>query len=205
MFTLPEELVLVGLNEKAGTIVCPYSRSFPYTLSAALLMELLINPEAMKDKMLEEAAGKVKRSPIKNDLKEIIRGLSGGLEEIILDRMIKTDFIRFEERKRFLFFRYRFICLVDAMPRVRVLEHLWDLVLGEEEVDDRDLLMISLIESCGLVDEIFSGEDRGPARERVGELLQASFSGREIYEALTQLQKEPARAGQALALGLSWS
>ena len=61
-------------------------------------------------------------------------------------------------------------------------------LLDDDIPDPRDAALIGLVEACDLVDEILPGNDIGPIRARIGQLRRMDLIGRELGAAISEIE-----------------
>jgi len=62
------------------------------------------------------------------------------------------------------------------------------IVLSDEIPEPRDIVIISLIKSCGLVDQIFSSQEIKKASERIYQISKMDLIGQSVSKAINELQ-----------------
>lgn len=190
---LSEELFVLALNEKRGTIA-PFKREyFKYGVAAALLQELLIlqklkldediviviEANSFGDKLLDPALEILEQS-VKNRKVQHwvskIGGKFGKFKKILLDDLMDKGILRpreepgGHEEKPGLFHRQRFRTWND-IPLQRLRKRLNNILVYGGEPDPGSLRLIALIHACKLTRRVFADkEDQERVMQRIEEL-----------------------------------
>jgi len=218
MPALAEELLLLALHDRKGTVVSPASIGLEYGLRGALLAELALagrmwsSPEKRLavssaaptgDLLLDAVLAKVAQAKRPHDARHWVGHLSfrpRGLKAQLLDRLVQAGILRREEKRFLWMFSYQTHPPEDARPEARLRDRLRSAALGGFTPDARTLTLIALVSVVGLVNEVFPKEERPYARRRIKELLKkgGALAGMqaEIVEAV-KYHKQAAEAAVA--------
>lgn len=192
---LSEELFVLALNEKRGTIA-PFKREyFKYGVAAALLQELIIlqklqldedmvtviegNP--FGDKLLDPALEILEQSEKKKKVQHWVSKIGGKyrkLKKILLDDLINKGILRPKEEpevhegKPGLFRRQRFKIWYD-IPLQHLRKRLNNILVYGGEPDPGSLRLIGLIHACKLTRQVFPDkEDQERVMQRIDTLTE---------------------------------
>ena len=192
---LSEELVVLALNEKRGTIA-PFKREYiKYGVAAALLQELIIlqklqldedmitviegNPfgDKLLDPALEILEQSVKKKKVQHWVSRI-GGKYGKLKKILLDDLIDKDVLRPKDEPGDreggpgLLRRQRFKTWYD-MPLQQLRKRLHDILVYGEKPDPGSLRLIGLLHACKLTRRVFTDkEDQEKVMQRIDALTE---------------------------------
>ena len=190
---LSEELFVLALDEKRGTIA-PFKREyFKYGVAAALLQELLILQklkldediiilleansfgDKLLDPVLEILEQSVKNKKVQHWVSKI-GGKFGKFKKILLDDLMDKGILRpreepgVHEEKPGLFHRQRFRTWND-IPLQRLRKRLNNILVYGGEPDPGSLRLIGLIHACKLTRRVFTDkEDQERVMQRIDEL-----------------------------------
>ena len=178
---LSEELLVLALSEKRGTIA-PFKREYiKYGVAAALLQELIIlkkleldedmvtviegNPfgDKLLDPALEILEQSVKKKKVQHWVSKL-GGKYGKLKKILLDDLIDKGVLRPKEEPGVhegepgLFRRQRFKIWYD-IPLQHLRKRLHDILVHGGEPDPRSLRLIGLIHACKLTRQVFTQKE----------------------------------------------
>jgi hypothetical protein len=186
VLTLPEELVLLGTNEKGTTESAAWS-SLDNGIAGARLLELSLagrlalgekgvievqDQTPTGDEVVDEALSAIASSERARNAKHWVGKLSkSSVRKRVLARLDERGVLA-TERSRFLGIvpRTRHV-EVDPGPEHEVRERLRSAVLGGlSEPDARTVALAALVRACGLTRNVFGREDRKEADRRIKDL-----------------------------------
>jgi hypothetical protein len=178
---LSEELLVLALNEKKGTIA-PFKREYiKYGVAAALLQELIIlekleldeevvtvieaNPfgDNLLDPALEILEQATKKKKVQHWVSKL-GGKYGKFKKILLDDLIDKGVLRpweepgVHEGEPGLFHRQRFKTWYD-IPLQHIRKRLHDILVYGGEPDPKSLRLIGLIHACKLTRRVFTDKE----------------------------------------------
>jgi hypothetical protein len=188
---LSEELLVVALNQKTGTIAPFKPMVFKYTLAAAVLQELficqklrldgdlvkVINQEPPGDVILDKALKMIMDLHKDKKVQHWISKLGGKSKEfkkILVEGLVNKSVLRHldEDEPPGVFSRkiVRFRIWHDR-PLVKLHKLLHDILVYSKEPDNKSLRLIGLINACKLTRNIFNDKkDQETAAIRVQKL-----------------------------------
>jgi hypothetical protein len=103
-----------------------------------------------------------------------------GLRDHMLHHLTDEGVLE-EETHRFLgVYPYRRYPTVDPDPEQRVRAHVRRVVLEGEKPDDRALVLIALMNACGLTHDVFDAKERDEAGDRLDELTEDARVARAV-------------------------
>lgn len=201
--SLPEELLLLALNEEKGTFVASASIGLSYGLAGAAMVELaaagLIE---LDDKHLTAKATGRTQDEVLDQVLEIIRSSerarsvrhwvghigrsSGKLKQPLLDRLVNRGILEREEGRILLFFPTRRYPEVNSGPERDVRTRIRSVVLGGARGDARTTSLISLVHATHLVGTIFEKGERREAKERIKEIAESQPLGNAVARAVAE-------------------
>ena len=205
MLGFVEEIVLLQLDDSQGRFVnLPLSAS-DVVLAGAALMELALNNRVDCDlerlilvdskptgddilddvlKQLAEAGGELSAGAV---LERI--SVSGEkYQEMALKRLIAKGVLR-EENGRFLWvFHTRRYPVIDDTEQREVRARLRQLLLTDEIPDPRDVVLICLIEACGLLGLVLNPDEIARTQSRVEQLSRLDLIGQAMTKAVAEIR-----------------
>jgi len=205
MLSFAEELILLSLDDKKGTFLPLSLMSFESALAGAILMELalenkidtdlehliLIDDTETGDPVYDDIIQMIKQYPdSKNALYWVkeIRNKYSNLREVLTQRLVNNGILE-EKKKKILglFPQTRYPILNDT-EELTVKNRIRKIVLSDEIPEPRDIVIISLIKSCGLVEQIFSAQEIKKASERIYQISKMDLIGQSVSKAINELQ-----------------
>ncbi|MHB1461519.1 MAG: anti-sigma factor antagonist [Armatimonadota bacterium] len=205
MLSFAEEIYLLALDDKQGDIKSLPASALDYALSGALLMELAINdridndaeglkvtsPEPTKDPLLDYALEKMKLQTHTQPTSVWLNDFANRAERLqkrVLTRLIDRSILKQEDRKVLWVFNVRRYPMQDNCEVKEVRERLRDIILSGDIPDPRDIVLISLGNACGLLDDLFSEEEIPTATARIAILEKMDLIGQETTIAIHEIQ-----------------
>jgi hypothetical protein len=172
---LSEELLVMALNKKTGTIAPFKPMVFKYTLAAAVLQELfirqklelkgesvkVINKEPPGDVILDKALKIVTDSQKEKKVQQWVSKLGGKSKEfkkILLEDLVNKSVLRrLDEDEPPGAFSRKIIRLRiwHDRPFIKLHKQLHDILVYGKEPDSKSLRLIGLIDACKLTRNIF--------------------------------------------------
>jgi Golgi phosphoprotein 3 len=204
MLKLSEELLLLALKDKKGTLVSSASMALPYGLAGAALMELTLrgrlrlkdgkfavnNPTPTGDDLLDEALTRIRSSKKERKSKYWVSKLSGikKMKNRLLDRLVDQGILRREERRILRVIPSKRYPTVYSGPEMKLRERIRSVVLEGKKPDERTMIIISLLYACKLVNEVFEKDERKKAKERIKEISKGDAVGKAVSDTVAGIQ-----------------
>ncbi len=195
---LAEELLLLALKDKEGTVLLSVSSALQFGLAGAVLMDLygqkkielegkrIIAPGSAgpKDATLyeywQEIQSKDKPKPIRYWVERF--GRSGKLRKKLLERLIEKGILTRESRRVLLLFSGSRYPMIDARPETEERLRIREAVLEDKPVEIRTFMLISLIQACDLIREVFPAPDRKAAKKKIKAMVKDEAFGKVVSE-----------------------
>lgn len=216
MLSLGEELLLLALHDKKGTLLPATAMALRFRLSGTVLMELMLNGRLqidrnrMKvfnstptgDEILDEALAMM--TQIEEDrnaeywVSELGRGINN-LKERLLTGLVNKGILQ-REKYRILGIipSYRYL-QKDSKVKQALKNRIFDVIIDGATPDPRMVMLIGLVDVCDLTDEIVAREQRKKARIRVKEIIRSDLISRAIFSTVAKIQALILAAGTSHA------
>lgn len=206
MITFAEELLLLALNDQKGTFIEMPTMSLEYGLVGAILMELalknkidtdtkhlfLVDGSPTGDAVFDKVLDLIKQEPDNKKalfwVKKIANELTN-LQAVLLDRLISKKILTKKKHKILWVFCKRCYPVIDNKEEKEVKTRIRDLVLNQEIPAPRDVVLISLIDSCNLTKELFDKSELEEAEPRMKMIAKMDLIGQAVAKALVEIQK----------------
>ena len=184
MPTFAEEFLLLALSNPKGEFVREPPERFENVLAGAILMDLalmtridtdldhliLIDAAPTGDPLLDRVLALIEKHPDSKSTAywiEEIRYHIGDLQETLVGRLIDKGKLKREEKKLLGIIPQKRYAVPQGPEEREVRERLRTTIISEDIPDPRDVLLISLLVSCNLVDRLFNREEREAVMDRV--------------------------------------
>ena len=199
MLNLMEELLLLALDDEKGKIIYSSSSALPYGLRGALLLELVL---VKKIDVVNKKLVVIDNSPVENPLlnsaldiitnhhkekkvKYWVSKLKSKMkqlrQDLLLGLMDKGIIEKRDEKILWIIPTKRYPTK-NSIPENIVRKRIIDIVLHNKQADERSLMLISLINSCSLIKEVFKKEDRKEAKKKIKEIVKGENIGKAIID-----------------------
>jgi hypothetical protein len=200
MKTLAEDLVLLALDDVVGSVSWPASIALKFGLGGALLMDLalqdridclgeavvVVDPTPTGDAVLDAALNTIRISAKPEGAKDWVKRLGGrsGLTDRLARRLVSRGILREQDRAFLWVFRRHGFPTEDIGPETLLRGQIREVALGTVEPDPRTIMLLSLIDACKLVDDLFSEEERTQVRRRIADLVVGEPFGNAVAAAI---------------------
>ena len=205
MLSFAEEIVLLLLDEAKGEFVPVPEAVFEVVVVGAALMDLAIRNRIDTD--LEQLMV-VDRTPLGDDiLDDVLHRLgqpAGDLRiaQAIYDtvpyvedykaralaRLVGDGILREENGRHLWVFRTRRYPAVNDAEQQEVRARLRQILLSEDIPDPRDVVLICLVDACGLLSCMLSAEENESAAPRIAQLRKLDLIGQAVAKSASELQ-----------------
>ena len=216
MLSFAEEIILLSLDDKKGNFLPMSLMSFESALAGAILMELalnnkidtdlehliLIDDSETGDPIYDEIINLIKQYPdSKNALYWVkeIRNKYTNLREVLTQRLVENGILEEKKKKVLGLFPQKRYPVLNNTEEISVKNRIRQIVLSDEIPEPRDIVIISLTKSCGLVDQIFSSQEIKKASERIYQISKMDLIGQSVSKAINELQ---AMINSAISFGV---
>ncbi len=210
MLSFGEELLLLALDDEKGTIVD--KTSIKYGLVGALLMDLalmnkidtdlenlmIVDTSPTGDDVLDDVLTQIAQSNRTRTTAYWLVHLSQNsntIKERLLDRLIQKGILKREEQKILWVFALRRYPVRDDKEEKEVKTRIRQVILSDSIPDSRDVVLISLIKGCYLVDEIFSHKEIDAVKGRLEQIAKMDLIGQTLSEIIESVTRAMASAG----------
>lgn len=204
MLNLSEKLLLLGLHDEKGSVVFSASTALPYGLAGALLLDLyllkridftdkqitLVNAEKTESDLLNEALELISASGKAQDAKYWVKRVHGKVSKIqsrLAEQLVFKQILAKEEHRFLWVFNYQRYPTQNEQPEKMLRAHLKDIVLNGTAANDDDVALLSLVQACGLVSEIFDRADRKVAKQRIEQLVKEQKISKAIIQTVDEI------------------
>jgi len=212
MLSFAEEIFLLALDDREGSIKPLPVSALEYALPGALLMELAFldkvdidlkslqvvdntpTGNALLDDVLRQIKMKSDPQPTSYWL-SFFAGQAKQIQERVLAQLISKGILKTEDKKILWVFKTRRYPMIDNHEIKEVTARLRELILGDEIPDPREAILVSLVDACRLFDDLFSAEEYDRVQPRIKALAKLDLIGQEIAKSIREI-------AQAMALAM---
>lgn len=206
MLTLAEELLLLAYDDEKGKVVSRASLQLTYGLSGAILLELLLakkirlrddlkvavsdtNPP--QDEILAEGLACLRQSKRDRKMDHWVQSLAtkiAKLSDRLLARLVEKGILKEVEGKVLWVFTVSRYPTDDPRAEQDVRKRIRSTVLENRKADTRTVLLLSLVEACDLIPELFAKQEVKQAKATIKRLTEEEPVGAAIDNTVQAIQ-----------------
>lgn len=203
MLNLMEELLLLAIDDEKGKIISSSSTALPYGLTGTILLELSIAEKIKVDgkklfvsdnsstgnEILDEALYHLENITKQKSVKYWVTRLNSkmkGLKTDILSQLIKKGILTETETRILWVIPTKKYPTKNAEPENKIRKRVKDIVLNGKPRDERSILLISLINSCRLINEVFSKDERKIAKKTIKDIVKNEKIGKAVSDTVNE-------------------
>ena len=206
MLTLPEEVILLVLDEASGALLPVPQRTLDSALAGGALMELALRDridtdpdslwildstptgEAYLDQLLQRMADSKNERDSEGWIQRLAED-SGAIQEAVLKRLVERGILR-EEEQRFLWvFESRRYPMIDGKEEREVKLRIMGVLFSEEIPDPRDVALISLVDACRLFEELLGPRELEGVRDRIAVIRKLDLIGQAMQAKIREIER----------------
>jgi hypothetical protein len=204
MLTLFDELFTLSIHEAKGTLISSIAEQIKLALAGAILAELtllgkiqisnnhrlkLVDDSPVNDDVLDAAVGVLKQADKERKFGYWINALSQRAENTrkqIIKGLIQKGVVTQDEERLVWVIPSPLQADVKASTKYLIIKQLRGRVLAQEELQQRETILLSLIRACGLLDRVFLDDERKVASRLINEMV----FGQAIHDPIIQTIQE---------------
>ncbi|PZW50943.1 Golgi phosphoprotein 3 GPP34 [Humitalea rosea] len=208
--TIPEELLLLMLDDTTGRLHVRAAPAGDYALAGAILAELAMrnrldsdttrlfvaDPAPTGDALLDGVLSEIAGSPREEASRWWIETLARNAESYrasLFDRLVARGILRVEDGKFLWFFSERRYPVVSDKAEREVKARLLGVIFDDEIPEPHDALLIGLCRAAGLFGLILSPEELDRAQPRIDQVADLEELNRALSSAVRDIFIEIAR------------
>lgn len=208
--TMPEELLLLMLDDETGRLMERAGPAGDYALVGAILAELALagrigtettrlfvpNRTPTGDPLQDEVLDVILATPRQEDSRFWIETLAQNAEryrDALFRRLVSRGILREEEGRFLWLFPERRYPVVSDKEEREVKARIMDVIFRDGLPGHRDALMIGLCRAAGLFALLLSPEELDKAQPRIDQVADSEDLSRSLSEAVREILVEIAR------------
>lgn len=200
-----EEMLLLLLDDENGTFAHVPSWSLNYALGGAVLMDLalenridtdleklfLVDETPLGDSLVDPMLGEIAGDGKTHDARfwvERAAGRAAEIRETALDRLVNAGILARHDERFLWVFRSRRYPVVDGTAEREVKLRIMEVLFGQEIPDPRDVMLICLVDGCGIFSELLSKHELSNAADRIAQVRQMDLIGQATSQAIRDIE-----------------
>ena len=206
-----EEITLLMLNDEDGEFVRVPGWSMQCAFAGAVLMDLalenridtdlkrlvLIDPTPIGDDLLDPTLARIAEAKETHDARHWVDDLADVAEEIrerSLASLCERGILRREDDRFLWVFQSRRYPIVDGEAEREVKLRIMEVLFSNEIPDPRDIVLICLVDACGILRELLTARELERASERIEQVRKLDLIGQAMSKAVWDIQSSIALA-----------
>ena len=210
MLTMPEEILLLMLDDESGRLQERAAPSGDYAIAGAVLAELALhgridtdpgrlyvtNPAPTGDSLQDRALQQIVTAPEEGDSRRWIETLAADADdyrEELFDRLVQKGILkRVEGRFLWVFPERRYPMVSDKEER-EVKARIMGVLFHDDIPEPRDALLIGLCRAAGLFSLILSTQELDKVQARIDAVANLEELNRSLADAIREIYAQIAR------------
>ena len=212
MLTFHEEIMVLLLHDENGTFLPVSEHTLNRALTGAVLMDLAFanridtDPERLVvidttptgDPLLDRILARIAAETGSADSRTWIETLSaeeasfeqgGTIRMAALDRLVERGVLERREEKFLWVFRARRYPTIDGKVEQEAKKRIADVIFSDEIPHPRDVALICLVDSCNILQTIFSKREIDRVEPRIEQIRKMDLIGREMAGAIADIER----------------
>ena len=203
--TLPEELVLIALDDDSGSLLRLPPYALEVAVAAAIVMELtlegridtdaerlfLLSPaptgNALLDESLAAIAARTENQPTAEWLR-VFAAPGPELCERVIQGLVARGVLKSVEKRLLWVFKTRVYPPTSGIEEDEVKSRVITLLNNDEIPGPRDALLIGLLRAAGLLEWLLSAPEYDRLRSRIDELATLEETSRALSRTVSEMQ-----------------
>lgn len=208
--SMPEEILLLMLDDESGRLMERAAPSGDYAVAGAILAELALsgridtdpkrlyiaNPAPTGDKMLDDVLATIVASPEQGDSRYWIETLAADADrfrEVLFERLVKKGILKRIEGRFLWVFPERRYPVVDDKEEREVKARIFGVLFNDDIPDPRDSMLIGLCRAAGLFSLILSPQELDRVQPRIDAVADLEELNRSLADAIREIYAQIAR------------
>ncbi|MXP62021.1 GPP34 family phosphoprotein [Roseomonas sp. M0104] len=213
--TMPEELLLLMLDDESGRLFDRAAPSGDYALAASVLAELLLedrihtdpehlavtSPAPTGDAALDGVLARIRAETTAHGTRWWIETLGSeaeGLRDHYFDRLVERGVLKLEEGRFLWIFPERRYPQISDKEEREVKGRLMAVIFDDHMPSPRDALLIGLVRAAGLFPLLLASHELDSVQPRIDALAEQQELSRTLTDAVRDIFTDLARVGPVI-------
>ncbi len=211
MLRFAEEIMLLLLHDDSGEFVRVSDLSLRHAIAGSVLMDLalenridtdpssllLVDSTPVGDSLLDPTLASIAESTESYDARYWVERTAQeayGIRDLALERLIERGILRRRDDRFLWVFRSRRYPSVDGSADREVKLRIMGVLFSDEIPDPRDIVIICLVDACGIFRELLSRRELDRAMARIEQVRKLDLIGQAVSQAVWDIEESLALA-----------
>ena len=204
MLRFVEEIILLLLRDEDGKFVRVPNWALDYAIAGGVLMDLamenridtdldnlvLVDSTPVGDSLLDPTLADIASAethPTRHWVEHIVES-ADVIRAEGLSRLVDAGILERQEERFLWVFRTRRYPTVDGTVEREVKLRLMGVLFSDEIPDPRDVMLICLVDACGIFEELLARHELERASERIAQVRQMDLIGQAMAQAIRDIE-----------------
>lgn len=204
MLRFVEEVVLLLLRDHDGRFVRVPNWALDYAIAGGVLMDLamenridtdlenlvLVDPTPVGDSLLDQTLDEIaaaETQPTRHWVEQIVEN-ADVIRAEALSRLVEAGILERQEERFLWVFRSRRYPTVDGTAEKEVKLRIMGVLFSDEIPDPRDVMLICLVDACGIFEELLTRSELEKASGRIAQVRQMDLIGQAMAQAIRDIE-----------------
>jgi len=201
---IAEEFLLLALDDEKGVICNQPFMGLEFGLAGAVLMELslmnriaadkehleILDDSATGNQIFDDALAMIKDMEEEEDAKFWVWKLGIHIQEIkdyFINHLIELGILEKKEKNILWIYRRKCYPLIDDKVEQEVKDRIRKTILKNKKPLPRDVVLISLMRSTNLTNQIFTDQETEKVSDRIEQIAKMDIIGQAVYQAIYEI------------------
>lgn len=205
MLTIAEEILLLVLDDDAGTFINEPDVHVGYAVAGAVLMDLalahridadseklfIVDEKPTGDPIQDSVLARIVASDEVHDAGYWVGELGRNSDELrdgLLDRLVERGILKEVDEKILWVFESRRYPMVDGAEEREVKRRIMDVLFSDTEPEQRDVVIICLADACNLMEQLMSERELRSVEPRIDEIVRMDVIGQAVANTIREIR-----------------
>lgn len=200
-----EEILLLLLDDRNGRLMPVSEWTVKSALAGAVLMDLalankidtdleklmVVDGTPTGDPILDPVLKRIADEKETHDAKTWVHAIADdadGIRDQALARLVERGILERQDERFLWVFRTRRYPTIDGRAEREVKSRIIGVLLSDEIPDPHDIVLICLVDACGIFDNLLSARELEAARPRIEQVRKLDLIGQALAKAVHEIQ-----------------
>jgi hypothetical protein len=205
MLNLSEKVFILSLNDENGAVQNSATIYLPYVIASALLADLVLlgkihldqekqifveDPQLCGDPILDDALQSILKKDRSHGMAYWINHFSAkpqSIQELIVTGLVEKGVLTQEKKRLLWVIPTPLYPIQSASTKYAIKLQLRGVILAEENPDSRAVILLGLMDTCNMLDLIFTKDERKAAARKIKKLIDSEVASQVFQQAMNDI------------------